>query len=294
MFYIFEQAAENRLLQLLEERTKLHRKFDEEVEQKEVERMHLNRLFEQEKIKSEAAKKELQDLKQKFVSLISKVPMSSRVTYDDEPRGAKSSTPRPAHKTSETLDERDVTEKKEQSQVCMPNHKSECMNIPQKVEQIEENKLERGMVFRNKEPYTLQKMQLQEMQLKTDEKAFQELESKLKRVENENFPLEDSAGLVKDDAQVLKISEQATQTSTECDGVYEKFNCVYQSPIFEHSQSRFKSGRTSHEEVSKEDSDDKLLRGKEHNKVHMDLEICQLVEELEGIEPDMLSHKVIS
>ena len=186
--------------------------------------------------------------------------MSSRVIYD-ETHGAKSSTPRPAHKTSETLDEHDVTEKKEQSQVCMPNHTSECMNNLQKVEQIEENKLERGTVFRNQEPCNLQKMQLQEIQLKTDENTFQELESKLKRVENENLPLEDSAGLVKDDAQVLKISEKATQTSTECDGAYEKFNCVYQSPIFEHSQSRFKSGRTSREGVSKEDSDEKHLCG---------------------------------
>ncbi|KAI5083236.1 hypothetical protein GOP47_0002979 [Adiantum capillus-veneris] len=288
------EAAESRLLQLLDERTKLHLKFDEELEQKEVERVRLHSLFEKERLKSETAKKELHDLKEKFASLLSRAPLSSGVKCDD--LREISLSPRHFFKLSDVLEKRDVFEnekREEPSKLSVCSNKGDCGTAQKKIETIEDAMTERSIQFKNRETCILQQVRQQEMQLKTAEDAFQELERKLKHVELDKGPLKECPDHSQTQHKNAKLMEKSTQTSSWNDGVYEKYSCVYQSPIFEHNHPKAKSGKGFFDATSETDSDERELNYREQREDQTDIEIRQLTQELKNIGADMLSlHKV--
>ncbi|MCO5578729.1 hypothetical protein L7F22_032574 [Adiantum nelumboides] len=288
------EAAESRLLQLLDERTNLHLKFDEELEQKEVERVRLHSLFEKERLKSEAAKKELQDLKEKFVSLLSRAPLNSGVKSDE--LREVSLSPRHFFKLSEVLEKRDVFEnekREEPSKLSVCSSFGDCGKAQKKFETIEDAMIERSIQFKNREACILQQVRQQEMQLKTAEDAFQELERKLKHVELDKRVLKECSDYSQTQHKNLKRMEKSTQTSSWNDGVYEKYSCVYQSPIFEHNHLKAKRGKGSSDETSETNSDERASSFRDWNEDQTDVEIRQLTKELKIIGADMLSlHKM--
>ncbi|MCO5609983.1 hypothetical protein L7F22_064218 [Adiantum nelumboides] len=288
------EAAESRLLQLLDERTNLHLKFDEELEQKEVERVRLHSLFEKERLKSDAAKKELQDLKEKFASLLSRAPLTSGVKSDELREVFLS--PRHFFKLSDVLEKRDAFEnekREEPSKLSVCSSFGDCGKAQKKFETIEDAMIERSIQLKNREACILQQVRQQDMQLKTAEDAFQELERKLKHVELDKSVLKECSDYSQTQHKNLKRMEKSTQTSSWNDGMYEKYSCVYQSPIFEHNHLKAKRGKGSSDETSETDSDERASSFRDRNEDQTDVEIRQLTKELKIIGADMLSlHKV--
>ncbi|KAH7430011.1 hypothetical protein KP509_09G078100 [Ceratopteris richardii] len=288
------EAAESRLLQLLDERTKIHLKFDEELEQKEAERIQLRALFEKERQKSEAAKKELQDLKEKFVSLLTKASITSEGRQEDS--RDISLSPRRFFNLSEALEKRDVVENRSKKD---PSKHSNCSiecrengDIHKNIGMMEGPMTDRG-IQSSREACISQQVRQQDVQVKTPESALQALERKPYHVEPDKTPLKQHSDALQIKYTKSKHIEKSTQTSVWNDGVYENFSCIYQSPIFEHNHKTTNNQKGFMDESSETDSDERVPNSRGHSDDHADIALCQLTQQLENIGADrMIVHKV--